>query len=616
MTEAAAVNEGLSDWLRSDSWQDYRQQRAIRDLEGQVAYEASSRAAASRRQSVLAKQQGSLEARLARLTRAFEAFVELSDMRERLAMFDAPQLARFRSREALLDLADGRFGGNLADFDDVPGYWLPPAVKGHVTLLQSGAARSGTLIAEAIRRDEVRSSTFGVLLLGLVDQGGRADPAWIDAAFRHLDAGTPVSRANRAVWLESVDGAYGDAGCQIAAARLHDLVAAAPSERTAEDQTAWMSALRSKFAVPETASDSIGGRELRVGRETGAALHALRAWLEDVERAPMVSGSTAEHVHIPADSVPGPAAHQGSGPAAPVRPDDPDEPDEPDDSADGAAVSTAHAVGQAAVPEERGQILQALVDEGSDEEIPWIARVRELRATIDGNDPAEHAPADLDPACHHPADYDAHAGPVWDAPVGDALELLRADALDDTHPVRRRISVTAASGAIAAAAEDLAAAVGSQPTAVPLRLRRRTINLDPSRPVGEQLGSYAAQVEAATPVDSSAGRAAMFGALGGGAVALVGLGLIAVSAALGIVVAIVGVVVLAASLLQLRRARAQRTAVLEQRRAQLATAEAEGERMLDAHRTAQPHLQQAAVAAAHDLDAIRAVTGRLGAPRG
>ncbi len=225
----------FGDWTISQREWQRRQTEDISYLQSGLS---RANATAARTQTALSRMQGSLEVKLARLTEAFEAFVELSELRERLAMFDAPQLARFRTREALLDLGDGRFGGNLADFDDVPGYWLPPAVTGFITLLQSGASRSRTLIAEGARRDQLRTVTFGTLLLGVVGRGAELpDASWLDIALPPLSADVELSRAQRAVWIAAADGAYGADGHDFVAARLRELLARShrrPGRRAAQ----------------------------------------------------------------------------------------------------------------------------------------------------------------------------------------------------------------------------------------------------------------------------------------------------------------------------------------------------------------------------------------------
>ncbi len=69
-------DDAFVDWLVADSYQDYRQQRAIRELGSEVTSLTSSLAAqrreSGRLRSELAQLQGTLDERVSRLTRAFE----------------------------------------------------------------------------------------------------------------------------------------------------------------------------------------------------------------------------------------------------------------------------------------------------------------------------------------------------------------------------------------------------------------------------------------------------------------------------------------------------------------------------------------------------------------
>src|SRR6266540_2638251 len=100
-------DDAFVDWLVADSYQDYRQQRAIRELGSEVTSLTSSLAAqrreSGRLRSELAQLQGTLDERVSRLTRAFDAFVELSDLRMTLALFDPPALIRHRVRQVLAE---------------------------------------------------------------------------------------------------------------------------------------------------------------------------------------------------------------------------------------------------------------------------------------------------------------------------------------------------------------------------------------------------------------------------------------------------------------------------------------------------------------------------------
>src|SRR5689334_22610606 len=155
--------------MTTDSWSDYRQARRIRQLDTELESLISSlsrqRADSTRLRSQLAQLQGTLEERINRMSRAFDAFVELSDIRTVLALFDAPALVRHRSRQLLANIAEPtdvpatRF---LPREADVPDYWLSPAVRGLSTLLDKGNADADadTDITAAEQLDPIKTATL------------------------------------------------------------------------------------------------------------------------------------------------------------------------------------------------------------------------------------------------------------------------------------------------------------------------------------------------------------------------------------------------------------------------------------------------------------------------
>ncbi|NHB85709.1 hypothetical protein G7085_16950 [Tessaracoccus sp. HDW20] len=89
------------------------------------AIKATQAADAARMRAELSQLSGSVENRLAALTRSFGAFVELDAARQQLAAF--PEHVRAR-RLALNDLMALRAGQAPPERPDIEGYWLPPAV--------------------------------------------------------------------------------------------------------------------------------------------------------------------------------------------------------------------------------------------------------------------------------------------------------------------------------------------------------------------------------------------------------------------------------------------------------------------------------------------------------
>ena len=89
----------MSDW-----WTESRQNAELEDLRNEMAHALSE---TSSLRSRLSQIQGGLQNRVERLSSAFDAFVELSDLRYEMAGFlDAAELRRYASR-VLSALASG-----------------------------------------------------------------------------------------------------------------------------------------------------------------------------------------------------------------------------------------------------------------------------------------------------------------------------------------------------------------------------------------------------------------------------------------------------------------------------------------------------------------------------
>lgn len=191
------------------SWTDYSQNVRIRDLQesldsahSQMAHERS------RMRSELGRLRGSLEQRLDRVSATLDAFIELSDLRVTLTMFDGAAIARHRT----LQMIDGAVLGSL-DLDDVPGYWLVPAARGLHALLNGDLARARLRFDEAAGIDPERAHSFSALASALTSAEHARALGENTAAdlLPHLPVpGTRSTRGQRALWLLSADGSLGD----------------------------------------------------------------------------------------------------------------------------------------------------------------------------------------------------------------------------------------------------------------------------------------------------------------------------------------------------------------------------------------------------------------------
>lgn len=252
---------GVWDWFTSDSWQDFRQQQQLRDLDASMS---RAHAESSRLRSQLSQVQGGLESRLNRLAKAFDAFVELSDIRQDLIVFADAADVRRHAGATLSALAAG--SAAPAAPDEVPGYWLRPAVA------VVGGDREA--LAEAVARDPRRTAIFCCLSLAALGRREAIDPGWIDAGFGELAADRKVNRVQRALWVTAARGGFGQPGAVAMAERLGSLVSPAGSKRLAEVLATKATAGDPPFSHPDIQAQSdaaarLGGLRQRLERITG-----------------------------------------------------------------------------------------------------------------------------------------------------------------------------------------------------------------------------------------------------------------------------------------------------------------------------------------------------------
>ncbi|MBO3088788.1 hypothetical protein [Cellulomonas dongxiuzhuiae] len=359
-------------WIQES---DGAQSRRIRELTDDLDYMRSSLGqhsrAASALRSDLASLRGSIETRLVRLTEAFDAFVELSSLRDQLSLVAGPALVRQATRARLAALGTApRDGGPLLDVSGTPlapGYWLADAL-GALGPDDEGAAERAAAI------DRRRTATF-LAVAGAAC--GRADlvARWASDALGTLDPAHPVTRAQRAVWVAAAQGRLGDDARAVLLARLRAAVGALPATTVEEAVSTWTAEVRLSTGGAGTTSRTTEASTPPVPqvRQAAAALTALRALLD----APVAPAAVPVY-GTPAGS-PGDAGT------------------EQDEVVPGDVTL-----------DELVAVLRALVDEGAEEERALMTRTAELEAVVTGRD----AP-----------------GPGWDAPAGDLLTLLRQDAL-------------------------------------------------------------------------------------------------------------------------------------------------------------------------------------------
>jgi hypothetical protein len=322
-SEGRVLVNDFVDFMFSDSWQDYRQGRRIRDLEDHISSVnhslSSARASQRRLHSELSKVRGSLEQRLDRLSAAFDAFVEISDVRMTLGLFDAPARVRHQARQ--LFAAAGPDG----EVSDVDGYWLAPA------LMALRVAMDGVVDPEAMAlaraRDGRRAAVFHVLGTGLL--GGRSTVTAGSLAEVLRVPGATLSRDQRAMWTLAADGYFGAAGRNLVRRRGAEFVGSLSGEQREAAAERLRTVATADAAVVAPPGELEDLKETGVALTAAAGLAAMRTWVETA-----VAGGSAEP-------------------------------------------------GEEVDPEVR-RAVALLVDEGSAPEVPLLARERELRAVIEG----------------------------------------------------------------------------------------------------------------------------------------------------------------------------------------------------------------------------------------
>lgn len=311
---------------RSQYSVDNEQRERIESLEESLQHQTQ------RLRSQLAKAQGNLESRLSALARAFDAFVELSDVRAELTLHGDAAVARHRVRGFLTDILAGRAA--TLRVDDVPGYWLVSAARALDALIagdQPGAVEHTTTATEI---DAPRSTLFLTATTALLDLPGMTAVQLADLLPAAGGGATSVTHAQRAIWLAAAAGQFGAAGRAILRERLTALMSTA-SEGDERDQ--WRAAVLRLDGAK-------GATGLPPQRRAAIALAALRAHcagaLDMTPASSDVDGTTA-------------------GEADPL-----------------------------------ADIVRALLDEGSPAEIPLMRRSEELRRIVE-SDATPPAPPQL-----------------------------------------------------------------------------------------------------------------------------------------------------------------------------------------------------------------------------
>ncbi|MDA2806032.1 hypothetical protein [Nocardiopsis suaedae] len=365
-------------FLGDNSWggrlSDQAQNDAIRGLRTQLDTQRH------RLNSELRHLRGSLEQRLDRMAASFDAFVELSDVREQLVPFTGAAMARRR----VLLMLDGEVPGELrleasaAEGD----YWLLPAAHGLHALLRDDLRGAQRGFSEAAGLDPLRAGVF--TLLAAAERAPEAAPALADWILSAVLPEAPGHAASHewALILLAAEGRLGDGARASVLAGCAELLLDSPEDTPVPSELLEFGKGASEKAkdrrpVPLSALSGVGPV-----KEALAAADRLA----DLRRA--VEAADAE----PSGGGPSPS---GDAPSS-------------------LALDTAR------------PLLRRLVEEGSPEEAPLLYRAAQLRAVVESGGGAS----------------DDVALETWEDDRGRTLDLLPGAAFSpEAGPELRRFAL-------------------------------------------------------------------------------------------------------------------------------------------------------------------------------
>ncbi len=198
----------------TDDWQWFwagegGRDRILRDeVEGLHARLSSASSQTHRLSSQLATLSGSIESRLNALSAAFDAYVELGDVREELVAYEEPATVRRSVMEAIDALA----GGRTASAVDPRGldYWLPYAMNAVIGLVEG---RPDPAALDQARSLSPEADTFVVAACGALGHG----TAVADLLPVVLVGDTELTEHQRRMWRAAATGWFGELGDDLGA---------------------------------------------------------------------------------------------------------------------------------------------------------------------------------------------------------------------------------------------------------------------------------------------------------------------------------------------------------------------------------------------------------------
>ncbi|MEU8225726.1 hypothetical protein [Kribbella sp. NPDC048915] len=327
----------MSDW-----WAERRQNQQLDELASEMSY---ARRETSSLRSQLSQIQGSLQSRVDNLSRAFDAFVELSDLRYEAAGFvDAAELRRYATR-VLSAMASGTELPEPAK--PVARYWLGPATEALISL--RGENPDEQAISTAMELDQRRTSTYLALALAVLGERHRVRTEWVDVAFGTPGADGSLTIVQRLLWTTAARGGFGADGLELVVKRL---------QSAASPDGGWLSRLELRGS--SSASTVPAFKALDKQREAVQRLSRIRDAVETIV------GNTEAREPDPGLNYP-----------------EPRKTDQPTDENTGKSGRSA-AADPVPDPNSPAAILRLLISEGSEPERETLARIAVLRARVTG----------------------------------------------------------------------------------------------------------------------------------------------------------------------------------------------------------------------------------------
>jgi hypothetical protein len=446
----------MSDW-----WRERRQNEQLEDLQSEMSY---ARQQTSRLQSQLSKIQGGLQERVNRLSTAFDAFVELSDLRYEMAGFlDAAELRRYASR-VLTAMASSTPLPPAAQ--PVPQYWLGPATEALIAL---AGGQDEQALGVAMELDERRTSTFLALALAALGQRHQVRSEWLDVAFGVLPEDGTVTRVQRVLWATAARGGFGADGLALVVKRL---------QAVAPPADGWLPQLEKLGETPrssgtrfEAVAEQVTART-RLGRVL-SAVETIAGNTEAREPAPALSYTSA--VGDTSRDTPDTGRRSGRDAGRDTARDSRRRPGRDSRRGQGGRGKGSAADG-AVARDSPAALLRLLISEGSEPERESLARVAVLRAQISGA--GESAAEQLEDS------------------VGTVEDLLADDLSQNDDPHLAAAVLRVIGPSILPAVEDLAQVAGQpSPTQINVASDHHTIAIRPDGPDQLQLNTAVSAIK-------------------------------------------------------------------------------------------------------------------------